>query len=110
LTAEEDGESYDVLFFCSASVAANRVAGDLQYEGILEAYEHTFEWAREQSPDIFLINHPEFVGLLDRAERAETEGVAAYLNGEDFEPFMESAEAAFHQAVATQEAALAAEN
>lgn len=106
MTAADGEESYEVLFFCSASVSINRLAGALQYEGILDDYAYTFEWAHVQDPDIFLINHPDFIDLIARGARAETEGVAAFLNGEDFGPFMDRTEAAFHAAVAQQEAAL----
>lgn len=63
MTVEENGTPYEVLFFCSATVAANRLAPDPQYEGIVADYRHTFEITKDWTPDVFLANHPEFTGL-----------------------------------------------
>lgn len=57
------GKPHKILFFCSASVAANRLAPDPQYPGIVADYQKTFARAGRVDPDIFLAPHAEQFGL-----------------------------------------------
>lgn len=50
--ATEAGKTYDVLVFCSATVAANRITPPLQYAGIVEDYRATFVKAKTMKVDI----------------------------------------------------------
>lgn len=67
----EAGKTYDVLVFCSATVAANRITPPLQYEGIVEDYRSTFKKVKAMKADIPLAPHPEFFGLLEKSEKAK---------------------------------------
>lgn len=58
-TVKEGGKTYRVIFFCSASVAANRLAPDPQYPGIVEDYQKTFVRLGKMKADVFLAPHPE---------------------------------------------------
>jgi len=69
----EAGKSYDVLVFCSATVAANRITPPLQYEGIVEDYRSTFRRVKAMKADIPLAPHPEFFGLLEKSQKAKAE-------------------------------------
>jgi len=75
--ATEAGKTYDVLVFCSATVAANRITPPLQYEGIIEDYRSTFAKVKAMKVDIPLAPHPEFFGLLEKSAKAKTEKSAA---------------------------------
>ncbi len=54
-------EEYQVLFFCSASVAGNKLIPE-QYQGIIQDYRDTFDTTRTWTPDISLSNHPGLFG------------------------------------------------
>ncbi|RYY98098.1 MAG: subclass B3 metallo-beta-lactamase [Alphaproteobacteria bacterium] len=67
----EAGKTYDVLVFCSATVAANRITPPLQYEGIVEDYRATFKKVKAMKADIPLAPHPEFFDMLEKNEKAK---------------------------------------
>lgn len=68
LPVVEAGVRHEVVFFCSATVAANRLAPKEQYPGIVADYRRTFARARLIKADVFLAPHAEFYGL--EAKRA----------------------------------------
>jgi len=67
----EAGKTYDVLVFCSATVAANRITPPLQYAGIVEDYRATFKKVKAMKADIPLAPHPEFFELLEKNQKAK---------------------------------------
>ena len=106
---KEGGKSYDVLDFCSATVAANRLVGPPQYPGIVTDYERTFVKVRKMHVDVFLAPHPEFYD--EAAKRAKQKAGASanpFIDPTEFGPFIDKAEADFKKQLAAQEAALKA--
>lgn len=99
---------HDILFFCSASVAANRLvassAGPPQYEGIVEDYRATFDKMVGWRPDIFLSNHPELFGMEERRARQLGGDADAFVDQEAFPAVAARLEAAFETALADQTA------
>jgi metallo-beta-lactamase class B len=73
----EAGKTYDVLVFCSATVAANRITPPLQYAGIVEDYRATFAKVKTMKADIPLAPHPEFFGLLEKKRESESGEIAS---------------------------------
>lgn len=98
---------WDVLFFCSASVAANRLTAPPQFAGIVDDYRATFEKTRGWRPDILLANHPEIFGMEERRARQIAGDDNAFIDAEAFPALMEKLEAAFEKALAEQTAAAA---
>ena len=98
----QDGKSYQALFFCSATVAANRLIGPPQYEGIVADYRKTFAMARDWKPDIFLANHPEFAGLAKKRARQQAGDPLAFVDREGFPAMMAKLEQAFEAALQKQ--------
>lgn len=95
-TASAKGENYEVLVFCSATVAANRITPPLQYEGIVEDYRTTFVKAKAMRVDIPLAPHPEFFGLLDKAEKAKADkSQNFFVDPGAFQPYIARLETAF---------------
>ncbi|MFN0024810.1 MAG: subclass B3 metallo-beta-lactamase [Parvularculaceae bacterium] len=101
----------DILFFCSASVAANRLVassdGPPQYEGIVEDYRATFDKLRSWRPDIFLSNHPEVFGMEERRARQLGGKADAFVDREVFPAVVVRLGAAFEKALAEQTAIVA---
>lgn len=95
---------HDILFFCSATVAANRLADPPQYAGIVDDYRRTFEKMRSWRPDIFLANHPEFFDMDQRLARRRGGDEDAFVDVEAFPILMERLEAAFEKALIDQTA------
>ncbi len=95
-TASAGREKYEVLVFCSATVAANRITPPLQYEGIVEDYRATFAKAKTMKIDIPLAPHPEFFGLLQKAEKAKTDkSQNFFVDPAAFQPYIVRLEEAF---------------
>jgi len=105
LTVEEAGKPYDVLLFCSATVAANRLAPDPQYDGIVDDYRHTFEITKDWKPDVFLANHPEFSGLWKARARQEAGDLLAFVDDTAFPAYIQAMQADFEKQLAKQQAA-----
>jgi metallo-beta-lactamase class B len=99
----------DILFFCSATVAANRLAGPPQYKGIVADYRATFAKSRDWRPDIFLANHPEFFSMDERRERQRAGDDYAFVDAEAFPALMEKLEASFERSLAEQTASVPSE-
>jgi len=98
----QGGHSYQALFFCSATVAANRLVGPPQYEGIVADYRKTFAQTRDWKPDIFLANHPEFAGLQEKRERQIAGDPLAFVDREGFPAMIVRLEQAFEAALEKQ--------
>ncbi|HOP20534.1 MAG TPA: subclass B3 metallo-beta-lactamase [Amphiplicatus sp.] len=105
-TMEMEGRS--VLFFCSASVAANRLVDPPQYQGIVADYEKTFEQTKDWRPDVFLANHPFFFGMEERRQRLLAGDENAFVDAEAFPAYIAAAKDAFEKALAEQKAQAAA--
>ena len=105
MTAEQGGTSYETLFFCSASVAANRLSGPPQYEGIVADYRSTFERMRGWRPDVFLANHPAVAGMGEKRAAQQAGDPLAFVERSGFPAFTEAAAADFEKKLAAAEAA-----
>jgi metallo-beta-lactamase class B len=98
----------DILFFCSATVAANRLVNrekGPQYPGIVDAYRNTFKFAKTMRPDIFLANHPGFFDMAARRKAQLAGDADAFVDRNAFPLLMEKLERDFETELARQEAA-----
>lgn len=108
-TADANGKDYEVLVFCSATVAANRITPPLQYEGIVQDYRATFAKAKAMQVDIPLAPHPEFFGLLQKAEKAKTDkSQNFFVDPGAFQPYIAQLEAIFETTLKQRTAAATA--
>ena len=98
MTARDGDRSYEVLIFCSATVAANRITAPLQYEGIVEDYRATFAKAKTLKVDVPLAPHPGFFDLLAKRDRNRSDAAHnAFIDPDRFAPFVAAAEAEFEK-------------
>ena len=104
MPVSEAGREYQVLFFCSSSVALNRLVGPPQYPGIVADYERTFARARTLHVDVFLAPHPEMIGLEDKRARLRPEGANPFVDSSAFGAFIAESEADFRRQLAAQQA------
>ncbi len=101
-TMQAAGKS--VLFFCSATVAANRLVNPPQYEGIVEDYRSTFAKMRTWRPDIFLANHPVFFSMEEKRARQVAGDKDAFVDPDGFPALAAGLETAFERSLAEQSA------
>jgi metallo-beta-lactamase class B len=97
-----NADGLEILFFCSATVAANRLVDPAQYGGIVEDYRATFAKAQRWTPDIFLANHPGFFNIGERRRRQQAGEQDAFVDRAAFSEHLASLQAAFEKALAEQ--------
>jgi metallo-beta-lactamase class B len=109
MTAQDRGKSHQVLIFCSATVALNRITPPLQYEGIVEDYRRTFAKVKQMKVDVPLAPHPELFALLAKRERAKLDlTLNAFVDPTSFGPFIQATEGAFESTLQERTKALEA--
>lgn len=69
MTVKDGDQNREVLFFCSGTVALNRLVGQPTYPGIVDDYRATYLKAKAMKIDVLLGPHPEVYGM--QAKRAQ---------------------------------------
>jgi len=88
MDVEQGDKSHELLFFCSATIAANRLVGPPQYGGIVDDYRKTFEITKNWKPDVFLSNHPEFFDFKAKRARQLAGDQFAFVDKDGFPKFI----------------------
>jgi metallo-beta-lactamase class B len=103
----EAGKTHKVVFFCSASVAANRLAPNPQYPGIVEDYRKTFVKAHTLKADIYLAPHTEFFDMWGKKARLDANPSAPnpFIVPGEFDRAIDKFEADFKVELAKQQGA-----
>jgi metallo-beta-lactamase class B len=69
MTVRDGGQDREVLFFCSGTVALNRLVGQPTHAGIVDDYRATYAKVKAMKIDVLLGPHPEVYGM--QAKRAQ---------------------------------------
>lgn len=103
----EAGKTHKIVFFCSASVAANRLAPNPQYPGIVEDYRKTFAKARTLKADVYLAPHSEFFDMWGKKAKldANPKGPNPFIVPGEFDRAIDKFEADFKVELAKQQGA-----
>jgi metallo-beta-lactamase class B len=106
MTVKDGGQDRDVLFFCSGTVALNRLVGKPTYPGIVDDYRSTFAKAKAMKVDVLLGPHPEVYGM--QAKRAEMKDGAPnpFVKPGELQTYVAGLEQDFDKQLAKQTAAL----
>jgi metallo-beta-lactamase class B len=96
----------DVLFFCSASVALNRLVGQPTHPGIVEDYRKTFARVNDLKPDVFLAPHPEMYGMPEKRAALRDGAPNPFVKPGEFATFIAGLEKDFNVQLAKQTEAL----
>lgn len=99
---EDAGKRLSVLYFCSTSVAANRLAPRPQYPGVVDDYRRTFARLRTMRADVFLAPHPEQFGLAEKRAKGLP---AALVDPGELQRRVAASEADFERELARQQGA-----
>jgi metallo-beta-lactamase class B len=107
--AREKKWNHTVVFFCSATVALNKLVGKPTYPGIVEDYRKTFQTARGIIADVFLAPHPEMFKMEEKRPLiGKYAGVNPFIKAPEYHAFLRDAEKAFEEGLARQKAAMEA--
>jgi metallo-beta-lactamase class B len=106
----DGSQERDVLFFCSASVALNRLVGQPTYPGIVDDYKKTFARVRDFKPNVFLAPHPEMYGMQEKRKALRDGAPNPFVKDGEFAAFVAALEKDFETQLAKQTAALEKKN
>ena len=73
------GQRLDVVFYCSTSVALNRLLPNAQYPGIIDDYRGSFTRLATLHADVFLANHKDFFRLWEKRAAMRPEGTNPFI-------------------------------
>lgn len=96
--------NHTVVFFCSSTVALNKLAGNLTYPGIVDDYKKTFATAKGIIADVFLAPHPEMFKMDDKRPNIDKFGVNPFVKAGEFHAYLRAEEKAFNEGLARQKA------
>jgi len=99
-----------VLFFCSGSVALNRLVGHPTHPGIVEDYRSTFAKAKVMKVDVLLGPHPEVYGMQDKRAQMKDGAPNPFVNPGELATYIATLEKDFDVQLAKQTAALQKQN
>lgn len=102
---ESEAETLEVLFFCSASVAANRLVSPPQYPGIVEDYRKTFAITKHWRPDVFLANHPFLFAMQEKIHHPSKGSQNPFIDRDRFPNLIRELERDFEKKLEEQKAA-----
>lgn len=105
MTVRDGATPRSVFFFCSATVAANRLVPDPQYPGIVADYRRSLARLRMVKADVFLAPHAEFFDLAGKRARMAPGKPNPFVDPSEVQPLMAKLDAAFVKELARQEAA-----
>ena len=100
-----DGVRHTAIFFCSASVAFNRLAPNPQYPGILDDYRRSFARFKSIDADVFFAAHSELFDLQAKRARLSAGGANPFIDPAALQRTVLKFEADFDKELARQLAA-----
>jgi metallo-beta-lactamase class B len=108
LSVRDHGQPHTAFFFCSATVAANRLVPDPQYPGIVDDYRQTFARLKTIQADVFLAPHDNFFDLDSKRAKLRKGRPNPFIVPGELKAVTESMEADFIETLAEQTAKAAA--
>ena len=105
LPVVSDGARHTAVFFCSASVAFNRLAPKAQYPGIVDDYRRSFARFRTIDADVFFAAHSELFDLRGKRARIAAGGENPFIDAGALQRTVAEFEADFDKELARQRAA-----
>jgi metallo-beta-lactamase class B len=100
----EAGKTYQVVFYCSTSVAGNLLVHNRKYPQIEADYRASFAKLRSLPCDVFLGPHPEFFRLEEKVHRLQAGGLNPFIDPGELHRFIDQSERDFEDEVARQRA------
>lgn len=93
-----DGQTRQALYYCSTSVAANRLAGKGQYPGIVADYRAAFAKLEGMRADVFLAPHGEQFGLAAKRAALKPGAPNPFVDPTELQKTVAASKAAFEKA------------
>src|SRR6185312_8951943 len=101
----EAGHTYQVMFFCSISVADNPLTGTRAYPEIARDYRSSFDKLRGMHVDVFLAPHGAQFGMDAKLQRMKEGAANPFVDPEEFQHYLAAARKDYDAELARQFAA-----
>jgi len=101
----DGGKTYQVMFFCSISVAGNPLVNDAAYPNIQNDYRASFAKLNAMQADIFLAPHGDQFHLQDKLAKVTANGPNPFIDPGELHRFLAKAKADYDAELARQLAA-----
>jgi metallo-beta-lactamase class B len=102
MQVSENNKTYQVVFYCSTTVAGNQLIQNPKYPRIVDDYEHSFAILRRMQCDVFLAPHPEFFHMSEKVERKERGGSNPFIDPLELPEFVKQSQESFEEELAKQ--------
>ncbi len=102
--AVEHGRTYHVVFYCSTTVAGNRLLGKRARPGIVKEYEASFAKLKAMPCDVFLAPHGSFFKLDEKRAALAAGRWDAFVDPAEMARHVADSERAFHEELQRQRA------
>lgn len=93
--AREGDATRSVIFFCSATVALNKLVTNPTYPGIIDDYKKTFAWSKTVHPDVLLAPHPEMYDMPGKRAKIADGSPNPFVKAGEFNAFCDDLEKQF---------------
>ena len=104
MTVKEADKPHTAIFYCSTTVAANRLYPKEQYPSIIQDYRATFKKLKTLSADVFLSNHQGFFQLWEKRARQQAGGANPFIDPAELQTFVAKSAEEFEADLAKQRA------
>lgn len=106
MSVKDGGADRNVLFFCSGTVALNRLVGQPTHPGIVDDYRSTYAKVKAMKVDIFLGPHPEVYGMQAKRAAMKDSATNPFVKPGENVTYVSGLEQDFDRQLAKQTAAL----
>lgn len=106
MTVNDGGQNRDVLFFCSGTVALNKLVGHPTHPGIVDDYRATFAKVKAMKVDVLLGPHPEVYNMQDKRAQMKDGTPNPFVKSGENATYIAGLEQDFDKQLAKQTAAL----
>ena len=105
MTAKDGDATRNVIFFCSATVALNKLVTNPTYPGIIDDYKKTFAWSKTVHPDVLLAPHPEMYDMPGKKAKIADGAPSPFVKPGEFNAFCDDLEKQFVASLEKENAA-----
>jgi metallo-beta-lactamase class B len=106
MTVKDGNQNREVLFFCSGTVALNRLVGNPTHPGIVDDYRSTFAKVKAMKIDVLLGPHPEVYGMQVKRAAMQDGAPNPFVKPGELAAYATTLEQDFDKQLAKQTAAL----
>jgi metallo-beta-lactamase class B len=109
-TVKDGDQERSVLFFCSGTVALNRLVGTPTYPGIADDYRATYTKVKTMTPDVLLAPHPEMYGMEEKRAQMREGAPNPFVKPGELASYIATLQEQFEAQLAKQTEALGKQN